>query len=185
LIYEIRWHGRAGQGIITASRLLAEAALLEGKRAQAFPEFGAERLGAPVNGFTRIADEPIDIHSQIYEPDAVIVIDPSVYRIVDIKKGLKEEGILIANTKESPEGLKRLLSLEKVRIGTIDAAKIALEIFKRPIYNTTMIGAFLKAVPIVSLESVAKVTLKRFPGALGERNLEAIKRSYEEVVIVP
>lgn len=185
MIYEIRWHGRAGQGIITASRLLAEAALLEGKRAQAFPEFGAERLGAPVNGFTRIADEPIDIHSQIYEPDAVVVIDPSVYRVVDVKSGLKDGGFLIANTKENPEGLKRLLALDKAKVGTIDAAKIAQEIFKRPIYNTTMIGALLKAVPIVSLESVVKATLKRFPGAIGERNVEAIKRSYEEVMMVP
>lgn len=100
MLHEIRWHGRAGQGIITASRILAHAAVLDGKHAQATPEFGPERLGAPISGFTRISNEPILIHSQIYRPNAVIVLDKSLLKIVDVNRGITEDGILLINARK-------------------------------------------------------------------------------------
>jgi len=180
-MHEIRWHGRAGQGVITASRMLASAAILEGKYAQAFPEFGAERLGAPVNGFTRVADGPINVHSQIYNPEAVVVLDPSLMKTVNVAEGLVDSGCMIVNTREGKDAVRELLGLKGVNIHVVDASTIALDVFKRPIYNTPMLGALLGVLPIVSMETVEKVTFERFPGTLGERNMEAIKRAWKEV----
>lgn len=181
MLYEVRWHGRAGQGVITVSRILAEAALREGKYVQAFPEFGAERLGAPVNGFTRISEEPIKVHSHVYSPGAVVVIDPTLMGVIDVAEGLMKGGSLIVNSKESPEGLMKRLSLEDADIFVVDATRIALEVLKRPIYNTPMLGALIKALPIVSFEKVREAVIDRFPGQIGEMNVEALKRAYGEV----
>jgi len=180
LLIEIRWHGRGGQGVVTASRLLAHAALLDGKYVQAFPEFGPERRGAPVIGYTRISDEPIMIHSHIYNPDIVVVVDPTVMSSVDVTEGLVEDGIVVANAEESPDGLKDRLGIERAKVYTVDAKRIALDILKRPIYNTAMLGALIKASPLVTLESISKVVMERFPGTIGEKNVAVIKRAYEE-----
>jgi pyruvate ferredoxin oxidoreductase gamma subunit len=180
-LIEVRWHGRGGQGIVTVSRLLAEAALMEGKYIQAFPEFGPERSGAPVLGFTRISEEPISLHSQIYEPDVVVVVDPVLLKPA-IARGLVNKGIFVANSPEPPKTLKNRLHLEEFRVFTVNARRIALDVLGRPIYNTAMLGAFAKASPIVSLESIINCVKARFGGAMSEKNVEVVKRGYSEVI---
>ena len=180
MLVEVRWHGRGGQGVVTVSRLLAYAALLDGKYVQAFPEFGPERRGAPVTGYTRISDEPIRIHSYIYNPDIVVVVDPTIMGSIDVTKGLAENGIIVANTEKSPEELKSQLEAEKAKVYTVNAVRIALDILGRPIYNTAMLGALIKASPLVTLDSLSRVVKERFPGAVGEKNVAVIKRAYEE-----
>lgn len=177
---EVRWHGRGGQGIVTVSRLLAEAALLDGKYVQAFPEFGPERRGAPVTGYTRISDEPISIHSHIYTPDIVVMVDPTLLGKINVAKGLVEGGTIVAHTERSPAEAKKELGIEKAKVYTVNAMRIALDILGRPIYNTAMLGALVKAAPVATLESLNKVVTERFPGAVGEKNIAAIKRAYEE-----
>jgi len=180
LLVEVRWHGRGGQGIVTVSRLLAHAALLDGKYVQAFPEFGPERRGAPVTGYTRISDEPISIHSHIYTPNIVVIVDPTLIGKIDVTKGLVENGTIVANAEKSPQELKKLLNVEKAKVYTVNAIRIALDMLGRPIYNTAMLGALVKAAPLVALESLSKVVMERFPGAIGEKNVAVIKRAYEE-----
>jgi len=181
MLMEVRWHGRGGQGIVSVSRLLADAALLDRKHVQSFPEFGPERSGAPVRGFTRISDEPISIHSQIYNPNIVVVVDPTLLG-ANVASGLTRDGIIIANSERAPEDLKKVLSANNARVYSVNARRIALDILGRPIYNTAMLGALLKVAPLTSFESVSKVVRARFPGTLGEKNVEAVKRANEEVV---
>jgi len=180
LLVEVRWHGRGGQGIVTVSRLLAEAALLDGKCVQALPEFGPERRGAPVTGYTRISDEPISIHSYIYNPNIVVILDSTLLGVINVTKGLVENGTVVAHTDRSPEELKKEMKIEKAGVYTVDARRIALDILGRPIYNTAMLGALIKAAPLVSMESITKVLMERFPGAVGEKNVAVMKRAYEE-----
>ena len=180
MLVEIRWHGRGGQGIVSVSRLLAEAALLDKKHVQSFPEFGPERSGAPVRGFTRISDEPISIHSQIYNPNVVVVVDPTLLN-ANVAAGLATDGTIIANTERSINELKKLLSVQNAHVYSVNARRIALDILARPIYNTAMLGALIKVVPITSFESIANAVRARFPGTLGEKNVEVVKRAYEEV----
>jgi len=182
LIHEIRWHGRAGQGVITVSRLLAQAALDEGKSVQAFPEFGAERLGAPVSGFTRISEQRVDIRSQIYSPEAVVVLDPTLLRSVKVSDGLLPGGYMVVNSQEDPGGLKARLGLRDANVYTVDVTRISSEVFGRVIYNTPMLGALVKVLPFVSFASVEKATLERFPGSVGKLNVDAIRRAHEQVV---
>jgi len=181
LFQEVRWHGRGGQGVVTASQLLASAALLEGKYVQAFPEFGPERSGAPILGFTRISDTPIEIHSQVYAPDVVVVLDPTLLKKIDVTKGLKRGGRLIVNTQLSPKELKEQLRENDVEVYTVDGTRIALDVIGRPIFNTTMLGALIQATNLTSLDSVLKVTSERFTGSIAEKNVAAIKRAAEEV----
>jgi pyruvate ferredoxin oxidoreductase gamma subunit len=181
MLVEIRWHGRGGQGIVSVSRLLAEAALMDKKYVQAFPEFGPERSGAPVRGFTRISDAPISIHSQIYNPNVVVVVDPTLLGN-NVTSGLTKDGTIVANTELTPEELSKALSVSEAHVYAINARRIALDILGRPIYNTAMLGALIKVAPLTSFESVAKAVRARFPGTLGEKNVVAVKRAYEEVV---
>lgn len=180
MLVEVRWHGRGGQGIVTVSRLLAHAALLDGKHVQAFPEFGPERRGAPVTGYTRISDEPISIHSHIYNPNIVVIVDPTLLGKIDLTRGLVEDGTVVANTERGPDELRESLKTEKAKVYTVNAVRIALDVLGRPIYNTAMLGALAKAVPLVALESLDKVVKERFPGTVGEKNVAVIKRAYEE-----
>jgi len=180
MLAEIRWHGRGGQGIVSVSRLLAEAALLDKKHVQSFPEFGPERSGAPVRGFTRISDEPISIHSQIYDPNVVVVVDPTMVN-PSVAVGLAENGTIIANTERSADELKKALSVQNAHVYSVNARRIALDVLGRPIYNTAMLGALLKVVPLTSFKSITEVVKLRFPGTLGEKNIEAVKRAFEEV----
>jgi pyruvate ferredoxin oxidoreductase gamma subunit len=160
--------------------LLAEAALLDKKHVQSFPEFGPERSGAPVRGFTRISDEPISVHSQIYNPNVVVVVDPTLLN-ANVATGLTKDGTIIANTERSIDELRNLLSVQDAHVYSVNARRIALDVLARPIYNTAMLGALIKVVPITSFESIANVVRLRFPGTLGEKNVEVVKRAYEEV----
>ena len=182
MLVEVRWHGRGGQGIVTVSRMLAQSALLDGKYVQAFPEFGPERRGAPVIGYTRISDERINIHSQIYTPDIVVIVDPTLIGKIDLTKGLIPGGKIVANTESSPDDLKKILGVEKAKLYTINAMRVALDILGRPIYNTAMLGALIKASPLASMDSLVKVIKERFPGTVGEKNVAVIKKAYEEAL---
>jgi len=178
-IIEIRWHGRGGQGVVTCAELLAKAAIAEGKYAQSAPSFGPERRGAPVAAFLRISDKPIYLRSQITHPDIVVVLDPTILALPDVTAGIKKNAIFIANTNKLLEDVKYLLGVN-VNLGVIDATKIALEIIRRPITNTTMIGSFIRATNIVKIESVKQEIMTRFPTNY-ETNIKAMVRGYEEL----
>jgi pyruvate ferredoxin oxidoreductase gamma subunit len=181
IMIEIRWHGRGGQGAWTAANLLAMAAAMDGKHVQSFPAFGPERSGAPILAFTRISDGPIDIHSMVYEPDIVVVLDPTLLKSVNVVEGLKENGLIVVNYEGNVEKLYKMLGIErgKYRVFITPATRLALEILKRAITNTPMIGALLKAEKIVSFESIEKAVRHRFPGPIAEKNIELIKKAYE------
>ena len=173
-MYEIRWHGRAGQGVMTVSRLLAYAALLEGKHVQAFPHFGPERIGAPMAGYTRISDAPIQVHDQIYYPDMVVVLDDTVPRIVNVTDGLKDSGKLLINSKEEPIALKNKLNLS-VKCYSVDAERISFDILGNArAFNTAMVGGLLKAEPLVSFETMSRVLRERFGKDVGEKNVQVL-----------
>jgi 2-oxoacid:acceptor oxidoreductase gamma subunit (pyruvate/2-ketoisovalerate family) len=182
LLREIRIHGRGGQGAVTAAQLLAHAAFLEGKWVQAFPYFGAERRGAPVKAFTRISDEPILMHSQIYDPDYVIILSPELTQVVDVTEGLKKDGLILMNTTKKPEEI----SLNGQRIATVDATGIALElgllVAGFPVVNTAIAGAFAKATGEVKLESFLKTIKETWSGSAGEKNAKAAELAYERLI---
>jgi 2-oxoacid:acceptor oxidoreductase gamma subunit (pyruvate/2-ketoisovalerate family) len=179
-VIKIRFHGRGGQGVVTASRLVTEAAIKEGKKAQGFPSFGAERKGAPIKAFTKVSDKPILNRSQIYDPDIVVVLDPTLLKVEKVTEGLKKEGIVIVNTDKSPDQLKSELKV-KNKVATINATKIAIETLGTSITNTPILGALAKVTGIVSLDTIIEVTKERFKQDLAEKNINAIKRAYEEV----
>ena len=179
---EIRWHGRGGQGAVTSTELVAKAAIDEGKYAQAFPAFGAERRGAPIVAFVRIsADKPIRIRAEVTDPDIVVVLDPSLLRVVDVTSGLKANGMLVVNSKKQPEQIEKELGYNH-SLATVDATAIARELLGVNIVNTSMIGALLKATGVVELESLFEPLRQRF-GRLAERNIDAMKRAYEETSV--
>ncbi len=184
-LIEIRWHGRGGQGAKTAAQLLAEAAMSEGKYIQSFPEYGPERAGAPIKVFTRIADKPINLHCGVTNPDIVVVIEPTLLNTINVTEGLPKEGILLVNTDQSPEEIRKKLAFPKGRVYTLNATKIALETLGMPLPNTPMLGALLKAKELVSLKSLEKKLQDKFLKKIGEEktkgNLESIRRAYEEV----
>jgi len=182
-LIEIRWHGRGGQGAWTASNILAQAALKEEKYAQSFPAFGPERMGTPILAFTRISDEPIHIHCMVYNPDAIVVLDPTLLKTINVVAGLKEGGTIIVNYSNEARELYKLFNVEagKYRVYIVPATEIAIEVLGRPIANTAMIGSLVKAMGVVRLESVLETIRERFPGTIGERNVEAAKRAYEQV----
>lgn len=178
---EIRWHGRGGQGAVTSAEMLALAAISEGKYAQAFPSFGPERRGAPVQAFVRVAGQQIRVRSSITEPDVVVVLDPGLLKIVDVTSGLKSGGIVVINTTKTAQQIREEFKI-KARIATLGATKIAQEVLGVPITNTTMIGAMLRARDIVKIESLSDPLKQRF-GRLGDRNIESMKRAYAETIV--
>lgn len=183
MTWEIFWLGRAGQGVITASRLLASAALLEGKHVQAFPQFGAERLGAPVRGYTRISENPIEIHSSISKPDATVIMDVNLLRGLLQTGDLPKTRLTVVNHGGDLE-LAKAVKRVNPTVWAVDATRISMEVFQQVVVNTPMVGALIRAMPIVSLKSIEKVVLDRFPGTLGEKNIEAIRRAYESATEV-
>jgi len=178
---ELRLHGRGGQGAVTSAELLAQAAISEGKYAQAFPSFGPERRGAPVVAFCRISDEPIRLRTNIYHPDLVLVLDPSILRLVKVSAGLKAEGILVTNTKYSGAEIREELSLTH-DLATCNATRIAREELGLPITNTTMLGALLKAREVVPVDALIGPLEKRF-GRIASKNISAFKRAFEETEV--
>jgi len=178
---EIRWHGRGGQGAVTSAELVAHAAIGEGKFAQAFPSFGPERRGAPVLAFNRISDKQIRIRSAVENPDIVLVLDPRLLDYVDVKAGLKEDSIVLLNTKKSINDIKSQYEITN-RVGVVNATSIALATIKLNIVNTTILGLLVKATGIIKLESLEAPLKNRF-GVAAERNLIACKRAYQESLI--
>ena len=152
-LIEIRWHGRGGQGAKTASLLLADAAFNTGKYIQGFPEYGPERMGAPITAYNRISDNPITVHSNIYEPDYVVVVDDTLLETVPVTDGLKETGAIIINTTKSPELIKKSLNGYKGDIYTIDARKISIETLGKYFPNTPMLAAIVKVSSVMSDEA--------------------------------
>ncbi len=176
---EIRWHGRGGQGGVTSAELLAKAAHIDGyEGVQAFPYFGAERRGAPVKAFTRISHSPINVRSQIYEPDIVAVLDPGIIDLIDVTEGLKENGKVIVNIAKKPSELDL-----QGHVFTYDGTGIALKhnllVAGLPVVNTTMLGAFAKATGLVKLETVQGVIKEKWPGKVGERNALGAKEAFD------
>ncbi|MCD6600234.1 MAG: 2-oxoacid:acceptor oxidoreductase family protein [Dehalococcoidia bacterium] len=182
-ITEIRWHGRGGQGAVTSAELLALTAIKEGNIAQAFPSFGPERRGAPVIAFNRIsAGKPIRSRAAIAEPDIVVVLDPGLLGIIDVTRGLRDGGVLIVN---SSKGLATVNSEigGPWKLAVVDATAIARDILKRPIVNTAMLGALIKATGVVNLESLTQPLEERF-GKLSEINVQACSKAYKEAVVM-
>jgi len=178
-IYEVRFHGRGGQGAWTASLLLAQAGLKEEKNIQSFPAFGPERAGAPITAYTRISDEKIQLHSSIYEPDAVVVLDPTLLGPA-VAEGIHKGTKLIVNTGESAKAIRERLGLKNVETWTVDATELAIELLGRPITNTAMLGTVVRATGVVKLESLMAVVKERFEGKISELNVELVKKAYEE-----
>ncbi len=180
-LLEYRWHGRGGQGAWTASELLARTALAEGKFIQSFPEFGPERMGAPVTAFTRISTEPIRIHSAVYDPDVVVVLDSTLLKTVPVTAGMnRADAVIVVNSAETPGKVRENLRLEKGTVWTIPATEIALKILGSPITNTAMLGAVARATSVVSMAGLEKTVKQRFRADLAEKNFAVIRQAYEE-----
>lgn len=181
-ILEVRWHGRGGQGAWTASELLARAAIAEGKYIQSFPEFGPERMGAPVTAFTRISTEPIKIHCAVYSPDVVAVLDPTLLKTVNVAYGLDEKtGNILVNTKENPVEVRKQLKSTAGKVWTVEASEISLKILGMPITNTAMLGAVARVTGIVSLETIEKMINGRFREDVAAKNFAVVKEAYQGV----
>ncbi|MEE8185731.1 MAG: 2-oxoacid:acceptor oxidoreductase family protein [Thermodesulfobacteriota bacterium] len=184
---EIRWHGRGGQGAKTAALLFADAAMNSGKFIQAFPEYGPERMGAPVQSFNRLSDEAITLHCGITSPDIVIILDPTLMATVDVTAGLKDDGIIIINTLSSPEEIRKKMGIKGKKIFTVDASGISKNTLGREIPNTPMLGALIKVSGLLAIKSVLDDTKKKLEKKFSskpeliEGNIQAIKRAYEEV----
>jgi pyruvate ferredoxin oxidoreductase gamma subunit len=187
-LLEIRWHGRGGQGAKTAALLFADAALSSGKYVQAFPEYGPERMGAPVTAFNRISSRPILLHSGVLNPDVVIVLDPTLMDGVDVTEGLPQDGVIIVNTNKSPSDIKKELKVAgSMKVYAVDASTISQETIGRDIPNTPMLGAFIKATGVLDFKEMIEDTRKKLekkfkskPEVI-EGNLKAIERAYNEV----
>ena len=179
-LYEIRFHGRGGQGAWTASLLLAQAGLMEGKQIQSFPAFGPERAGAPMTAYTRISEKPIQIHSSVYEPDMVVVLDPTLLGPA-VTEGMKPSSKVVVNTTETAEAVKKKLGV-KNETWVVDATGMAMRIMGVNITNTVLLGAIVKASGQVKLESVLAVVKERFQGKVRDQNLEVVEAAYKEAV---
>ncbi|MFC1631909.1 2-oxoacid:acceptor oxidoreductase family protein [Candidatus Omnitrophota bacterium] len=185
-LVEVRWHGRGGQGAKTAAQFLAEAALDTGKFIQAFPEYGPERAGAPIRTYTRISETPINLHCSVANPEYVVVIDPTL-ATPKVVEGLNDQGILLVNTNESIDTIRKKTGFKKGKIATVDATQIALDVLGIPMPNLPMLGALVKVVPLVKMDALCEKIKAKFSKKLGEEktnaNIAGIKRAYEEVKV--
>ena len=179
---EVRFIGRGGQGVISAAQLLAEAGVLEGRYVQAFPEFGAERSGAPISAYARLGDEKIEIHSLIRSPAVIVVVDASLSHTKGVASGLPPRGTLICNHDGTASELKALQGLpDGVRVFALPASKISLKTLGKDIPNTPMLGAMVRVTEAVGMDSIQLVLARRFKGDLLEKNANALKEGYEGV----
>lgn len=186
-LFEIRFHGRGGQGAVTGAKILGDATRLEDKHFQAFAHYGAERRGAPVMAFTRVADEPIRIHSYIYEPEAIVVLDETLLDNPTVQNGITEGTFVVVNTPRAPGAIKLKV---KTSVSTVDATKIALDegilVAGIAVVNTIMLGAVARATGIVSMDSVKKAIRKGLaglPDKVIDTNVEAAQRAYDELIM--
>lgn len=185
-LIEIRWHARAGQGAVTAAKLVAETALSQGRYMQAMPEYGPERTGAPLKAYTRVCDEPIEVHNNIVNPQIVVVLDETLLDIEDVTTGIKEDGTIVLNSRMAPEEAREKLGVgEGIVVATVDASGIAMDTIRRNIPNTPIVAALSKVtgvVPIDSLVEHLKTSFaKKFSQEVIDANLESVHRAYEEV----
>jgi pyruvate ferredoxin oxidoreductase gamma subunit len=181
---EIRWHGRGGQGAVTASKMLAQAALAEGKFFQGMPDYGAERMGAPVKAFTRVSSLPIKLYCQVTEPDIVVVLDPTLLGAIDVTEGLKQDGVLIVNTPKAPEEVRGVTGY-KGKTYTVDATAIAMDALGRNLPNTPMLGAVIRTSEVVTKDQLVR-TLRKVLGAtmkkkVVEGNVTAFEQAFARV----
>ncbi len=183
---EIRWHGRGGQGAKTASIMLGKVAAKTGKNIQAFPEYGPERMGAPVLAYNRISSDKVTVHCQVTEPDIVVVLDPTLLDVVDVTEGITEDGVVMVNTEVAPNEIKEKLDFSG-EVYTVDAYKISTEEIGAPFPNTPMLGALIKVMDLLSfdqfLDGIKKEFDKKFAhkSEMIDGNLKSIKRAYQEV----
>ena len=181
-MFQVRIHGRGGQGVVTAAELLAVAAFREGEHAQAFPSFGSERTGAPVVSFCRIDDKQIRLREPILEPDALIVQDPTLLKAIDVFQGLRPAGYLLVNTNKELADLDVAAVVAKLPAGharTVPASELALKHVGRPVPNAALLGAFAALTGVVRLDSVAAAIRAAFPGSVGEANVVAATAAFE------
>jgi pyruvate ferredoxin oxidoreductase gamma subunit len=186
-LIEIRWHGRGGQGTKTASLLLADAAFNTGKYIQGFPEYGPERMGAPITAYNRISDDPITVHSNIYDPDYVVVVDDTLLETVDVTAGLKTNGAIVINTTKSEDYLKSVLKGYKGKVYTIDARKVSTEALGKYFPNTPMLAAIVKVTGIMNDEDFLKDMEGSFKHKFAKKpevidgNMKALEMALKEV----
>ena len=184
---EVRWHGRAQQGVVTAAKVLGEACLHSGKFVQAFPEFGPERMGAPVRAFNRISDEPIRLHCQVTDPRYVLIADPTLIGTVDVTAGTPEDAVFIVNTPKPATEMRAVLKIKSktVKVFTLDAGKISFETIGRVMPNTPMLGALAKATGFITLDALVENFKenysKKFAPKVIEGNVAAMNRGFNEV----
>lgn len=183
-MFQVRIHGRGGQGVVTAAEMLSVAAFLEGRHAQAFPSFGSERMGAPVVAFCRIAQKEIRLREPIQQPDALIVQDATLFKALDVLEGLKPGGLLLVNTTKSFADLHIEDAVARLGPGlarAVPATELALKHVGRPAPNTALLGAFTALTDLVSLESVCAAIRRTFPGKIGEANVAAASEAHDLV----
>lgn len=186
-VVEIRWHGRGGQGAKTASLLLADAAFNTGKYIQGFPEYGPERMGAPITAYNRISDEKITVHCNIYEPDYVVVVDETLIQAVDVTAGLKETGAIIINTSKTPDEIRPMLNGYKGKVCTIDARTISVETLGKYFPNTPMLGAVVKVSGVMDEKEFLNDMVESFKHKFAKKpeviegNIKALERAMQEV----
>jgi len=183
-MFQVRIHGRGGQGVVTAAELLSVAAFREGKHAQAFPSFGSERMGAPVVAFCRIDDHEIRSREPVMQPDAIIIQDPTLFHSVDVFAGLKPDGYILVNTTRDFEALgidEFVAGFPEGHARTVAATELAVSLVGRPIPNAALLGGFAAETGEISLDAVKSAIKERFPGTLGEKNMAAASAAYEAV----
>jgi pyruvate ferredoxin oxidoreductase gamma subunit len=184
---EIRWHGRGGQGTVTAAKVFADACLSGGRHVQAFPEYGPERAGAPLRAFNRISDRELRLHCPVMNPNIVVVVDATLLDSIDIAAGVPDDAAFIINSSKDPKELRATLHAKpSQRVFTVDATKIAVDTIGRPMPNATLVGALTKVSGLITIEAamsdVEKSFGKKFSRKIIEGNIEATKRGYEEVL---
>ncbi len=180
-MFQVRIHGRGGQGVVSAAEMLSVAAFEEGKHSQAVPSFGSERMGAPVVAYVRIDNEEIELREPVLEPDLLIVQDPTLFSAIDVFAGLREDGYLLVNTSKSMEDLGIAEAADKLPAGhvaAISATELAIRHLRRPTPNTVLLGAFTAMSDIVKIESLFKAIERKFPGKVGEMNIAAAQAAH-------
>jgi pyruvate ferredoxin oxidoreductase gamma subunit len=181
-MFQVRIHGRGGQGVVSAAEMLSVAAFEEGKHAQAVPSFGSERMGAPVVAYVRIDDKEIELREPVLEPDLLIVQDPTLFSAIDVFAGLREDGYLLVNTAKTMDELgigEVVKKLPAGNVAAVPATDLAMRHLKRPTPNTVLLGAFTAMSDIVQIDSVFKAIERKFPGKVGDMNIAAAQAAYD------
>ena len=180
-MFQVRIHGRGGQGVVSGSQMMSVAAFHQGRYSQSFPSFGSERMGAPVVAYVRIDDKEIELREPVLEPDLLIVQDPTLFNVVDVFSGLKPDGTVLINSSKSVEelGIDDVVGhMPEGHVITVPATELALKHLKRPTPNTVLLGAFAAVSDLLELDGVEKAILEKFPGKVGEMNVAAAKAAY-------